>query len=59
VHPTALATCSRPDLFDRLPEYSGNHLSDEFYDALCRLGGRLTQLALDKPEVFNTELPQG
>jgi hypothetical protein len=32
--------------------YSGNHLSEEYHDALCRLGGRLSQLALDKPKLF-------
>lgn len=33
-------------------EYSGNHLSDEYHDALCRLGGKLSQLALEQPELF-------
>jgi len=33
-------------------EYSGNHLSDEYHDALCRLGGKLSQLALDQPDLF-------
>jgi hypothetical protein len=32
--------------------YSGNHLSEEYHDALCRLGGQLSQLALDKPDLF-------
>lgn len=33
-------------------EYSGNHLSEEYYDALTRLGGDMSQLALEKPELF-------
>lgn len=34
-------------------EYSGNHLAEEYHDALCRLGGKLSQLALDEPELFD------
>ena len=30
-------------------QYSGDHLSEEYHDALCRLGARLKRLALDKP----------
>lgn len=33
-------------------EYSSNHLSEEYYDALTRLGGDMSQLALEKPELF-------
>jgi hypothetical protein len=29
-----------------------DHLSREYYDALTRLGARMTRLALDKPELF-------
>lgn len=32
--------------------YAGNHLSEEYHDALCNLGGRCTQLALTRPELF-------
>lgn len=34
-------------------QYSGNHLSSEFHDALCRLGAKLTRLALNEPAVFD------
>lgn len=33
-------------------EYSSNHLSHEYFDALCDLGARLAQLALDEPGLF-------
>jgi hypothetical protein len=29
-----------------------NHLSDEYHEALCKLGAKLTSLALRKPELF-------
>ncbi len=32
--------------------YSMDHLSSEYHDALCKLGVKLTQLALDEPEFF-------
>jgi hypothetical protein len=32
--------------------YAVSHLSDEYHDALCRLGGQLSQLALEQPELF-------
>jgi hypothetical protein len=31
---------------------SGDHLSEEYHDALCRLGAGLKRLALEKPEVL-------
>lgn len=31
-------------------QYSGDHLSEEYHDALCLLGAKLKRLALDKPE---------
>ena len=31
-------------------QYSGDHLSEEYHDALCHLGARLKWLALEKPE---------
>jgi len=31
-------------------EFSGDHLSSEYHEALCRLGARLKRLALEKPE---------
>jgi hypothetical protein len=33
-------------------QYSGDHLSAEYHDALCRLGARLKRLALEKPETL-------
>jgi hypothetical protein len=33
-------------------QYSGDHLSDAYHDALCRLGARLKRLALEKPELL-------
>ena len=33
-------------------QYSGDHLSEEYHDALCRLGARLLTVALVKPEEF-------
>ena len=33
-------------------QYSGDHLSEEYHEALCRLGAKLKQLALEKPESF-------
>ncbi|MCI0464143.1 MAG: hypothetical protein L0Z62_44990 [Gemmataceae bacterium] len=35
-------------------QYSGDHLSDTYHDALCRLGARLKRLALDKPEALRS-----
>jgi hypothetical protein len=31
-------------------QYSGDHLSEEYHEALCLLGARLKKLALDKPD---------
>ncbi len=33
-------------------QYSGDHLSEEYHDALCRLGARIKRLALEKPEAL-------
>jgi hypothetical protein len=33
-------------------QYSSDHLSAEYHDALCRLGARLKRLALEKPEAL-------
>ena len=33
-------------------QYSGDHLSAEYHEALCRLGARLKRLALEKPEAI-------
>jgi hypothetical protein len=30
-------------------QYSGDHLSQEYHEALCLLGARLERLALEKP----------
>jgi hypothetical protein len=34
-------------------QYSGDHLSSAYHDALTRLGGQFTRLALDEPEWFS------
>ncbi|MEM3116790.1 MAG: ATP-binding protein [Nitrososphaerales archaeon] len=34
-------------------EYSSDHLSEQYHDALCKLGAKLTSLALKKSEFFN------
>ena len=33
-----------------------NHLSDEYHEALCKLGAKLTSLALTKPALFRREV---
>lgn len=33
-------------------EYSMDHLSSDYHDALCRLGAKLTDLALDNPDLL-------
>jgi hypothetical protein len=38
-------------------QYSGDHLSEEYHEALCRLGAGLKRLALEKPEAFREYLP--
>lgn len=35
--------------------YEPNHLSEEYHEALCRLGAKLTKLALTKPQLFYRE----
>jgi hypothetical protein len=32
--------------------FSGDHLSEEYHDGLCRLGAGLKALAMKKPEAF-------
>lgn len=32
--------------------YSGNHLSERYHDALCRLGAKLARLAAERPDLF-------
>lgn len=34
-------------------QYSGNHLSTEYHEALCKLGADMKHLALTDPEFFN------
>ena len=34
-------------------EHASDHMSDEYHDALCRLGAKLSRLALDSPEIFD------
>ena len=31
-------------------QFSGDHLSEEYHEALCRLGSRLKRLALEQPD---------
>ena len=38
-------------------QYSGDHLSEEYHDALCRLGAGLKRLALEKPEQLKRFIP--
>ena len=33
-------------------EYSGDHLSSDYHEALCRLGAGLKKLALERPEAM-------
>ncbi len=33
--------------------FSGNHLSSDYHDALCKLGAKLAELALTRPELFD------
>jgi len=35
-------------------EYSMDHLSEEYHEALCRLGARLKTLSLEKPELIRS-----
>ncbi len=35
--------------------YCGNHLSADYHEALCKLGGKLTQLAIEDPELFDIQ----
>ena len=39
-------------------QYSGDHLSEEYHEALCLLGARMKRLALDKPEELRRFLPK-
>jgi hypothetical protein len=39
-------------LHEAAHEFSSDHLSEEYHDALCRLGAGLKKLALEKPEEF-------
>ena len=36
--------------------YSSNHLSEEYYSALTKLGGKMSVLALTQPELFEADL---
>jgi len=36
-------------LHEAAHQYSGDHLSEEYHDALCRLGAKLKKLAMEKP----------
>jgi hypothetical protein len=36
-------------------EYSGDHLSEAYHDALCNLGARMTTLALSMPTLFDAK----
>jgi hypothetical protein len=38
-------------------QYSGDHLSEDYHRALCRLAARLKRLALEKPEQFRKVAP--
>ena len=32
--------------------YASDHLSADYYRALCKVGARMVRLALDRPEMF-------
>lgn len=40
-------------------EYSGDHLSEDYHEALCRLGAKLKKLALEKPEALQQVAGKG
>ena len=55
----AVLTCFLPNIYSPVPlihefghEYSEDHLSSEYHDALCKLGTKMAQLALDEPKCF-------
>jgi hypothetical protein len=35
-------------------EYSGDHLSENYHDALCSLGAKLARIYLDEPQVYTS-----
>lgn len=35
----------------------GNHLSERYHEALCRIGAKIARLAVESPEVFDPETP--
>jgi hypothetical protein len=39
-------------------QFSSDHLSEDYHEALCRLGARMKQLALEKPEELRQFLVQ-
>lgn len=39
-------------------QYSGDHLSEDYHEALCLLGARMKRLALDKPDELRRFLPK-
>lgn len=39
-------------------QYSGDHLSEDYHDALCRLGAAIKRLALEKPEELRCFIPK-
>jgi hypothetical protein len=39
-------------------QYSGDHLSEDYHEALCLLGARMKRLALDKPDDLRRFLPK-
>ena len=39
-------------------QYSGDHLSEDYHEALCRLGAAMKRLALEKPEELRRFIPK-
>ena len=39
-------------------QYSGDHLSEDYHDALCRLGAGMKKLAMEKPEELRRFIPK-
>lgn len=52
----SLRTQNRLLLHELAHEESGNHLSSEYHEAICRLGAALAQLALDEPTALRASL---
>jgi hypothetical protein len=50
--PESLLEINRLVIHELGHHFSGDHLSSEYHDALCLLGAKLSQLALEDPSIF-------